>query len=357
MIIPLTTLTTGFKELRLEMVREPNKYRVRPATEVEVAPGVWEAVADITGTAVPAIFEYEHRGTCKLVTEVISNLEKPPESLELLPERYTKHILDINDRLEEQKLKISDILFMANVYNMIASGYVYKVLSIPLDRYTWFTQEHSDAAFQILSKQIGDTAYYEAFVGHKFADIRAGANAVMVIGRVDLFDFARLWELKWTSALRPEHVLQVALYAAIKKRTTIKKFREQEYMDGQPLEVREKAAKRKTKPKIVIDIDYNDLKNETLFKKVQQLSNYLLHIPTGQRIKVSSVIGGTKDGFIEVLRKLIKAKIDPPPLAISDKKFLEEAKRGFPSIVGPCTVPPWLSPGWNKIQGKSESQN
>ncbi|KAF3122793.1 hypothetical protein TWF569_002058 [Orbilia oligospora] len=352
--IPETVVSACFQELGLEMVREPNDYKVRPDPHVEVAPGDWEAVADITGTAVPAIFEYEQRGTCKLITDVIDSLDKSQKPLDLLPEKYTNHMLDINDRLEEQKLRISDILFMANISNVLTSGYIYKVLSIPLEKYTWFTTEHSEAAFNILSKQIGEDARYEVFIGHKFTDITAGNNHASVIGRVDLFDYARLWELKWTSALRPEHVLQVALYAAINKRSRIKKFREKEYVDSQPLEYRERIAKRKTKPKIPIDIDYNNLEDEDLYKKLSRLSNYLLHVPTGQRIKISSPLGGERDGFIEVLRKLIKAKVDPPPLAINDKKFLEEAKNGFPSLVGRCAVPPWLSSGWNKMKKRSK---
>ncbi|KAK6524844.1 hypothetical protein TWF281_011745 [Arthrobotrys megalospora] len=350
--IPETVMSTCFEELGLEMVRKPNKYRERPETEIEIVPGVWEAIADITGTAVPAIFEYEDRGTCKLVTDIIGTPEEPLEPPGLLHGRYEERLLDIRHRLKNQELEISDILFMANISNMVTSGYIFKVLSIPLDKYTWFTTKHSGAASKILSNQLKATAWYEIFGSHKFTDVQAGSNDVTVRGRVDVLDFADLWELKWTSALRPEHVLQVALYAAIKKRTTIKKFRENEYMDSQPLEVREAAAKRKTKPKIPIDIDYNDLEDEALAKKVKRLSNYLLHVPTGQKIKIRPVITGERDGFIEVLKKLVKAKIDPPPLAISDKKFLEEAKRGFPSIVGPCTVPRWLSPGWNKMSLK-----
>lgn len=336
------------------MVWEPNQYRARPDRHIEVAPGDWEAVADITGTAVPAIFEYEQRKTCKLVTDVIDSLEQSQKPLGLLHEKHTRHMLDINDRLEEKKLQISDILFMANIYNMLASGYIYKVLSIPLEKYTWFTREHSKAACNILSKHIGDQARYEVFIRHKFIDVKAGDNHVSVIGRVDSFDYMRLWELKWTHALRPEHVLQVALYAAINKRSIIKNFREKEYVDSQHLEYRERIAKRKTKPKIPIDIDYNDLKDEDLAKRLNRLSNYLLHIPTGQKIKISSPSGSERDGFIEVLRKLINAKINPPPLAINDTKFLEEAKNGFPSFVGPCTVPPWLSPGWNKMKKQSK---
>ncbi|KAK6346263.1 hypothetical protein TWF730_010593 [Orbilia blumenaviensis] len=353
--IPETVLSECFKELGLEMVRKPNKQRVWPPTEIEVAPGEWEAVADITGTAVPAIYEYfsKDQEKCALITEMVGKLKELPSPLCLLLEQHDKykdHMLAIENRLKEKKLEISDILFMANISNMLMTGYIHKVLSIPLDKYTWFTIEHFNAAFPILKTRISDSARYEINVCHKFADVKAGTKNVTVRGRTDVFDFARLWELKWTGALRPEHVLQVALYAAVNKRSRIKKFHEKEYFDSQPIEYQEKYAKRKTKPMIPMDIDYNDLKNEVLAKKVKGLSNYLLHIPTGQIVKISSPLNRKKDGVIEVLKMLVKAKSDPPPLAISDQAFLEEAKRGFPSSVGPCTVPPWLSPGWNKMK-------
>ncbi|EPS41241.1 hypothetical protein H072_4845 [Dactylellina haptotyla CBS 200.50] len=355
--IPETVISECFEELDLEMVRRPNKYRVWPETEIEINEGNWQAVADITGTAVPAIFEYQHRGTCKLVTDIMNDLEKLTKPLELLPEKYREHMLDINDRLEEQQLRISDVLFMANISNMLQSGYIYKVLTIPLDNYTWFTGDHSDAAFNILNKMISGEARYEIFVGHKFVDVKAGENGVSVIGRVDLFDYARMWELKWTSALRPEHVLQVALYAAIGKRTTIKRFREQEYLEKEPPAIEDDTKKRKTKKKIKIEIDYRDIENEELQTKLKRKTSYLLHIPTGQRIKIGSIITGKRDGYIEVLRKLVEAKINPPRLAISDKKFLAEAKLGFPSLVGRCTVPPWLSSSWVKESNEAKKRN
>ncbi|KAF3933543.1 hypothetical protein ABW19_dt0201148 [Dactylella cylindrospora] len=344
--IPETVISSCFEELDLKMVREPNKYRVWPDTEIEIEEGVWEAVADITGTAVPAIFEYQHRGTCTMVNDVIKAIDRDElsEPLSLLPDKYTDHMWEIGERLDDEKLTISDILFTANMSNMLQSGYIYKVLSIPLDKYDWFTLEHSDAAFGVLDRVISDEARYEVFIGHQFADVYSGEKKVMAIGRVDIFDFAKSWELKWTSALRPEHVLQAALYGAISKRSKIKKFHEIEYLKTFPPQNTKKGEKPK-KPKIKIDIDYDSHDHEELQAKLKRMSNFLLHVPTGQRVKINPVVSGKRDGFIEVLRKLIKAKIEPPPLAISDEKFLAEAKLGFPSIVGKCTVPRWLSAG------------
>ncbi|KAF3913172.1 hypothetical protein AA313_de0204645 [Arthrobotrys entomopaga] len=364
--IPETVLSSCFEELDLEMVRQPNAWRVRPESETRIRDEEWEVVADITGTAVPAIFEYQHRGTCELITSVMGELEKNSSPskrrgfierarpLDLLPKEYIDHMRSVNDRFEKKQLEISDILFIANISNMIQSGYIYKVLYIPLDRYTWFTEKHSDAAFNILDTSISDKARYEVFVGHKFTDVKAGENGVSVVGRVDLFDYARMWELKWTGALRPEHILQAALYGVISKRTTIKRFHEQEYLDNQPLGKQKGVPERKTKVKIKLEIDYEDLADERLQLKLKRKSNYLLHIPTGQKIKINPILAGKRDGFIEVLRKLVSAKIEPPPLAISDKKFLAEAKLGFPSIVGKCTVPPWLSPSWAKEKRERE---
>ncbi|KAK6353009.1 hypothetical protein TWF696_005000 [Orbilia brochopaga] len=345
--IPETVVSSCFEDLELEMVRKPNRYRVWPESEIEIAPGHWETVADITGTAAAAIFEYQHRGTCKLVEDVMSAFERSLEPIDKLPEEYHKHMLNINERLEQEKLKISDILFMANVSNMLQSGYIYKVLSIPLDKYTWFTGEHADAAFNILEWSISEQARYEIFVGHKFSDVKSGENGVTVIGRVDLFDYAKLWELKSTGSLRPEHVLQTALYGAVNKRMRIKKYHEEQFKDNEPLIARRGDSKRKRKipRKINIEIDYHDFSDGNLQTKVNRMTNYLLHVPTGQKIRIKSLLDGKQDGLVEVLKKLVQAKIEPPPLAISDKKFLAEAKRGFPSIVGKCTVPPWLSNG------------
>ncbi|EWC47146.1 hypothetical protein DRE_03515 [Drechslerella stenobrocha 248] len=341
--IPETVLSSCFEELDLAMVYEPRTYRPWPKTEIFTQYGFWEEVADITGTAVPAIYEYLQRGTCKLVVDVMASLHKSEEPLGKLDEKYINRILEANEKLEQQKLEISDILFIANISNMLRSKYLFKVYQIPIEEYTWFTKAATDTTILMLDNALSpEAARYEIFIGHQFHDVMAGENAVLVTGRVDVFDYSRLWELKWTSALRPEHVLQTALYGAINKRTKIKKFHEEEFWDGQPLVVVQADAKRKTRKRIKIDIDYHDSSDEGLQKKLSRISNYLLHVPTGQKVRVSPILRGKRDGFIEVLRKLVNAKINPPPLAISNKKFLAEAKLGFPSIVGKCTVPAWL---------------
>jgi hypothetical protein len=311
-------------------------------------------VADITGTAVPAIFEFQHRGTCTIVVDVLKQLEKKtlPLPLRLLPDTYHNQIRLAGLKLEAGQLTIPDILFIANVSNMLQSGYINKVMEIPFESYNWFTEDHAESAFRILNRFISEEARYEVFIGHSFEKVQAGRN-VVATGRVDVFDYNKIWELKWTSTLRPEHVLQVAIYGAIAKYTTLKRLDQGTY-GGKTGSSKRRKSKKENMTKEEIEEEKEemerrarvlDLTEEERQEILNRQSCSLLHVPTGQWIKIKPLLDEESDGYINLVQKLVDAKINPPPLAISDDEFLKEAKLGFPSSVGKCVVPAWLGAG------------
>src|ERR1700694_2972258 len=73
--VPEATTSYSFEGFFVpELERPPAKYRVYPPTTIQLDNGLLETVADITGTAIPAIYEYRSRGTCTLLENVQNEL-------------------------------------------------------------------------------------------------------------------------------------------------------------------------------------------------------------------------------------------------------------------------------------------
>lgn len=271
--------------------RPPAKYRVYPPTTVLLDNGLPETVADITGTAIPAIYEYRSRGTCTLLENVqkeLLSLKLDPDldpgegaiehPFEHLPTHLREKLLD----LTPSTMTLSDFLLVANAANTSLSGYIHKLLQIK--EYNWLEEKHVKPAMTVLQKHISRYAIYERPVRGRVVDTD-------VRGRVDVIDGNILWELKWTDSIRPEHVLQLVSYAALDS---------------------PKHPKRVYK---------------------------LLHVPTRQIVVVKPL-----RGFRGVLEELVKVRGENNrSLGLTDDAFLGELGNEFAGFVGGLSIPPWLN--------------
>lgn len=280
-----------------ELERSPAKYRVYPPTTITLDNGLLETVADITGTAIPAIFEYRSRGTCTLLENVQEDLlaiERDGEQVTIdghehpfvhLPKPLREKLLC----LTPQTMTLSDFLLVANAANAAISGYIHKLLQIKT--YDWLEEKHIKPAMSVLQKHISRHARYERNVRGR-VDV-SKVEKVDIRGRVDVIDGNSLWELKWTDSLRPEHVLQLVCYAAL-----------------------------------------DSVKNPRRTYK-------LLHVPTRQIVSVKQK---GEEGFKNVLVELAKVRTEGNrSLGLTDTAFEDELKRGFKGFVGGLTIPIWLN--------------
>jgi hypothetical protein len=282
-----------------ELERPPAKYRVYPPTTVLLDNGLLETVADITGTAIPAIYEYRSRGTCTLLDNVKEELlTLSSQTMEEAPvindkEHPFEHLpTDLRDKLlslTPETMTLSDFLLVANAANTAISGYIHKLLQIK--EYNWLEEKHVKPAMAVLQKHISRIARYERPVRGRIA-ISDSMESHDIRGRVDVIDGHTLWELKWTDSLRPEHVLQLVCYAALD------------------------APKH---PKRVYK---------------------LLHVPTRQIVVVKPV----GDGFRRVLEELVKVRSEGNrSLGLTDDAFEKELGREFAGFVGGLNIPTWLN--------------
>ncbi|KAL0640231.1 hypothetical protein Q9L58_000789 [Maublancomyces gigas] len=293
-----------FAMLELRQVVKSRRCRDWPVTEVEVQEGIWEYVADITGTAIPAIYESKTAAPCVWFSDLFRKLQKEPLPgiLKLLPLRYIERLRSLEKKASTGTLDIADILYLVNVSNAYCSGYLVKVLYIPFDKYTWFTEAHAMAAYNTLKRCISTSIFYEKTVGHMFSNLPVYQGRAWICGRMDISNKYRVWELKWAKTTRPENVLQLGLYGTI-----------------------------------MIAL------NEHV-KSWQRLM--LINVPLNQIIEVKpKKLEGGKDAFLEVLRRLVAAKTEQAAIRLNDKEFLNEAAGGFKNSIGKVTVPSWLSDG------------
>lgn len=133
---------------------------------------LFEAVSEITGTAIPAYYEYKQTGSMS-----ISNYKNPT----------TK-----------------DLLREANRWNCEKNGYYFKLKQI--NKYDWLSKKTLDLCCDRLGKlNISNKAIFEEFATVEFKN-------KIINGYADCVDGDTLYEFKCTSAIEAEHLLQLALY-------------------------------------------------------------------------------------------------------------------------------------------------
>lgn len=302
---PERVVSDCFAMLELQQIEKPKLRKIWPDTEIEVREDVWEFVADITGTAIPAIYELQEQGTCSSFLSVFKTPRSKNQDwvLGFLPSEHIERLRSLEQRVRTGTLDVADILYLANVSNALKSGYIVKVLSIPFEKYTWFKPAHAKTVFFNLRKHMRKPAAYEKEISHVFEDVPVKGDCVVLYGQTDFSAYGLVVEAKGTRILKPEHVLQLALYSAISM------------------------------------ANLSDVQNKAIGFPKRYL---LINVPTGQ-VAMIETTPRLKDNLREVLRMLLAKPEGTTLQPLSDIEFREEAAGGFQNFIGQVTVPTWLS--------------
>lgn len=264
-----------------------------------------EFVGDITGTAIPAIFEWSSRKTCFALKTVLDHL-KPniiESAISLLPRSpYIEKLEQIDKRLKDGEMDIPDILYLSNLKSAMLSGYIAKVINISPSEYNWITREDASIIYHNLKRIIiGRKILYEySFSRYYEFQVHGDLYKITIQGIADIMrkDSLAIWELKSGDSWNPEDFIQLALYAAL-------------------LEEEKGTA-------------------EGLY----QLANPF----TGQVIRVTPK---NRDSLAQIVRLVvtsyIEGKSDQEVVAKTDEEFLGEAKNGFESLDCGDLLPSWVN--------------
>ncbi|KPI39093.1 uncharacterized protein AB675_4690 [Cyphellophora attinorum] len=323
--LPETVITHCLEKLKLHQVAAPVYPASAPPTEVADKYGLIESTAAITGTAVPALFEWFRTRDLTILNQLFyKDKERGPLKWieKNLPPEHVQKFIEIHEKCQSsQELSSGDILYVAHVTMAKLDNDLVGLLSIPLSSYNWVTPEYIDHIMYTLGyipkpANIGKRAKYEVTKIIKFMDIQVGPleddnHGVLVMGSMDIYqpktESSTVWEVKHIDVLSPEHLIQTALYMLL-------------------LHPRQKPA-----------------------------HGYLVSARTGHVVEISPA---HENALKELLQILVGVKSGGPQARLlhecSDEEFLAEAARDFSGLIGKCALPAWFSerPSRSRYQPK-----
>ena len=188
--VAVTELLRHQKSSIIDKIMNIIKYKTVNAPEDVIdIPNIVEQTADIVyhedvscinGVAIPAYYELLTKDTMTIANRVGVNLK------------------DINIP--------ADLLKVANKYIASVSGYSYQLNQI--SDYNWLEMEKLTAATHRLAKSMPNNLSYEITIGASFF-------GKFIIGQVDAIGENEIYEFKCVSAISPEHIIQLVVYACI----------------------------------------------------------------------------------------------------------------------------------------------
>ena len=291
------------------------------------APSGPETVSDINGIAIPAYYEYSKLGKMSIINYLKNEgpFEFDNTAYDINYLLYTKSISEIT---------MPEYLFISTVFSSITSGYLFKTLQI--QSFDWLDSSSvSNAIKNIDSLNLSTNTYFEKKVMTRI--IYGGNMTVNISGFIDCIDddSKHIFEFKCIDGdLKPENIIQLALYAYIYETTNSLKEHKlpreitdkiailnSEIKDLNKKMQKFKSPEYRAQYEIIITEKLKEIsKLETTHKKTNK---YLLYnILTDELIEISSSYENLK----EIIKTVILAKLEPPP-EISDFEFIQNAKQ------------------------------
>ena len=207
-----------------EIIGEP----VALPTMVKTNAGFYEDVSDLHGIAIPCmLYDYIsalydiNEDSCILYQMIRENLAQT---------KPNKHLYLKNQPLVKECESVEDYLYMANVLEAAQEKLYFKLKQIERNEYTWLSNgvlsECKKKMMDVLQKEIRrEKPLMEHVIvtyDDEYANERLNAqlgsqmkDQFAFSGRVDLLTKHTLWELKCTSEISAEHMIQTVVYAWI----------------------------------------------------------------------------------------------------------------------------------------------
>jgi hypothetical protein len=201
--------------------------------------GFYEDISDLNGIAIPCIY-YDYM-IQKWEKEIPRNIlyETIKTSLaETQANEYTYLKKRINEELPKECKTISDYLYLANLYVAVQERLYFKLKQIELDEYNWLTKSVVDQCLSRFDKIIGHEiqnkppSFETMIIRHDMETETQKLNMILsphlqeknseesekifrFSAKTDLITETSVWELKCTTKITIEHLLQVVIYAWI----------------------------------------------------------------------------------------------------------------------------------------------
>ena len=201
-------------------------------TIVKTKEGYYEDVGDLNGIAIPAMYyDYIRNKWSRDGVDTCLLYELIDDAVENLRGGSHYFLRNIVDELEQDCETMEDYLYMANVYVAIQEKLYFKLKQIGRDEYGWLTADVlakcKRRLLDVLEEECNASRpEIERTIIHKL-DLDAHApideclreyfsgDLFRFTARIDLMTQNTMWEIKCTSIISQDHMLQVIIYAWI----------------------------------------------------------------------------------------------------------------------------------------------
>ena len=193
---------------------------------IETDRGFYEDVSDLNGIAIPSMYYDYLRTNSEEPNELFALIDRQMEDMKANQHAFLKQV--VSD-LPRKLTTIEDYLYLANVSVAVQERLYFKLKQIGRNEYTWLTDSMVAQCRARLDKTIGgeqssetqveltiirqsedaDHERIDAFIANHFPE----TERFRFTGRVDLVTDRTVWELKCTSKISMDHLLQVVIYA------------------------------------------------------------------------------------------------------------------------------------------------
>lgn len=211
------TLEHLFKYVKYNQIKPPNDQVINLTSKIKTINGLFEDVTDINGLVLPAIYEYNNTNSVSMLEQIMGSITNQTIDVTFskLPKHHQTKIFNLDDTYKHgSKLTTNDIAYISIVYNSLVTGFIGKREQI--NNYEWLTNDNINDSLHIMSKYISPKAMYEQQIMHIVKNN-------IVVGIVDTIDYVNdiIFELKCTSELSKEHILQLVIYSYIYEKSII----------------------------------------------------------------------------------------------------------------------------------------
>jgi hypothetical protein len=205
----------------------PNpKLTVDIPLNVKMKSGLVEDVSDLNGLVIPAIYEAKRTNNLSSIQRVVETFCENTTA-----ENYTYIENKKKDLLANQNNAISIYLLLGNLYIALTENILSKLNQI--DRYDWLTSNIIKICHKNMKMNIGQNAKYEQVItdktGQKFNYSHHKYGLIEIGNRIDIYDDETLWEIKCTSSITIEHMMQLLIYAWLWEQCMKEKYGARKY--------------------------------------------------------------------------------------------------------------------------------
>jgi len=201
---------------------------------VKTSRGFYEDVSDLNGIAIPSIY-YDHLedvwGGSEHAKQNIVLYDIIREKLGDMRANDHMFLRNLFNEIEPANMKtVADYLYLANMYVSVSERLYYRMKQISKNEYSWLTEEMISHSKDRLNASIGadclDNApqYEKTFIHYTMEPEHILIDAALsrlygqdarfrFSARLDVLSDTTIWEIKCTSQLSTDHLIQVIIYA------------------------------------------------------------------------------------------------------------------------------------------------